>query len=101
MVTALVAACSSSDKMQPTDDFQYCNERFADIEMLRYKVDGFENLTLKQKTFIYHLQHFGGEISSSTKTVATTSKFVACSKNYTPNTRETEKGKISSPSRSI
>ena len=56
MVTALVAACSSSDKMQPTDDFQYCNERFADIEMLRYKVDGFENLTLKQKTFIYHLQ---------------------------------------------
>lgn len=36
--------------------FNYSDEKFADIQMLRYKVDGFENLTLKQKTFIYHLQ---------------------------------------------
>ncbi|MCI6461663.1 MAG: dihydrofolate reductase [Prevotella sp.] len=42
--------------MQNSDDFEYCNERFADLQMLRYKVDGFENLTLKQKTFIYYLQ---------------------------------------------
>ncbi|MDD6016208.1 MAG: dihydrofolate reductase [Prevotellaceae bacterium] len=36
--------------------FEYNNERFADLQMLRYKVEGFENLTLKQKTFIYYLQ---------------------------------------------
>ena len=36
--------------------FEYTNERFADLQMLRYKVEGFENLTLKQKTFIYYLQ---------------------------------------------
>ena len=42
--------------MQQEDDFEYCNEKFADIEMLRYKVDGFDALTLKQKTFIYYLQ---------------------------------------------
>ncbi len=36
--------------------FEYSNERFADLQMLRYKVEGFENLTLKQKTFIYYLQ---------------------------------------------
>ena len=36
--------------------FEYGNERFADLQMLRYKVEGFENLTLKQKTFIYYLQ---------------------------------------------
>jgi len=36
--------------------FEYSNERFADLQMLRYKVEGFENLSLKQKTFIYYLQ---------------------------------------------
>ena len=39
-----------------TDNFKYSDERFADLQMLRYKVHGFEDLTLKQKTFIYHLQ---------------------------------------------
>lgn len=37
------------------DGFKYSDERFADLQMLRYKVDGFESLTLKQKTFIYYL----------------------------------------------
>ena len=38
-----------------SDGFEYSDERFADLQMLRYKVDGFESLTLKQKTFIYYL----------------------------------------------
>ena len=38
-----------------TDDFKYTNEQFADIQMLRYKVEGFEQLSLHQKTLIYHL----------------------------------------------
>lgn len=38
------------------DKFKYTDEKFADIQMLRYKVEGFERLTLKQKTFIYYLQ---------------------------------------------
>lgn len=29
--------------------------RFADIQLLRYRVDGFESLPLRQKTFIFHL----------------------------------------------
>ncbi len=29
--------------------------RFADIEVLRYKIDGFEDLSLKQKLLVYHL----------------------------------------------
>ena len=56
MMTTLLAACSTGNNAGQEDDFEYCNERFADIEMLRYKVDGFESLTLKQKTFIYYLQ---------------------------------------------
>ena len=38
------------------NDFQFSDERFADLQMLRYRVPGFEQLTLKQKTFIYYLQ---------------------------------------------
>ena len=38
-----------------TDNFKYTDEKFADIQMLRYKVNGFEKLTLKQKTLIYYL----------------------------------------------
>lgn len=38
------------------DNFKYTDERFADLQMLRYKVHGFEELTLKQKIFIYYLQ---------------------------------------------
>ncbi len=30
-------------------------ERFADIKILRYQLPGFENLSLKQKRYIYHL----------------------------------------------
>lgn len=39
-----------------TDNFNYVDERFADLQMLRYRVDGFAELNLKQKTFIYYLQ---------------------------------------------
>ena len=35
--------------------FQYAGERFADIQMLRYQVPGFDEMTLRQKTLIYYL----------------------------------------------
>lgn len=35
--------------------FKYSIDRFADVEILRYKVPGFEELTLQQKLYIYHL----------------------------------------------
>ena len=37
------------------DAFDYANERFADIQMLRYRLNGFEQLTLQQKVLIYYL----------------------------------------------
>lgn len=36
-------------------DFNYVVDRFADIEVLRYKVPGFEDLSLNQKKLIYYL----------------------------------------------
>lgn len=37
-----------------TEQFRYTDERFADIQMLRYRLDGFEALTLRQKLYIYY-----------------------------------------------
>lgn len=35
--------------------FNYQDERFADIQMLRYKLEGFEELTIRQKQLVYYL----------------------------------------------
>ncbi len=37
------------------ENFSYSVDRFADIEVLRYQVPGFEDLTLQQKKYIYYL----------------------------------------------
>ena len=38
-----------------TETFSYNDEQFADLQMLRYRVDGFERLALRQKELIYYL----------------------------------------------
>lgn len=38
-----------------TGEFAYAGERFADIQMLRYQVPGFQELSLRQKTLIFYL----------------------------------------------
>ena len=38
-----------------TEDFKYKDCRFADIQMLRYRLDGFDKLTLRQKKLVYCL----------------------------------------------
>ena len=37
------------------ENFNYTDERFADIQMLRYRLKGFETLTLQQKRLVYYL----------------------------------------------
>ena len=54
ITTLTLTACSSPKNEAVEDDFEYANERFADLQMLRYKVDGFENLSLNQKLLIYY-----------------------------------------------
>lgn len=60
----LLAACNNgnqSDKQTPADDgidystFEYKVDRFADIEILRYPVPGFNSLSLQQKELVYYL----------------------------------------------
>ena len=38
-----------------TEDFKYSDERFADLQLLRYRLNGFESLTTKQKELVYYL----------------------------------------------
>ena len=48
------------------NDFCYTDERFADLQMLRYRLNGFEKLSLKQKKLIYYLSKatlFGRDIT--------------------------------------
>ena len=36
------------------EEFSYIVDQFADLQILRYKVPGFENLSLRQKQLLYH-----------------------------------------------
>lgn len=48
--------CNEVDKsMNEMEEFDYTVEQFADLQLLRYKVYGFEELSLKQKKLIYYL----------------------------------------------
>lgn len=52
IIGILFMSCS---KEQQKDDFKYVTEQFADLRIQRYKVDGFDNLTLHQKKLVYYL----------------------------------------------
>ena len=57
----LLAGCANGNKAgtdeQTSEDatFEYTVEKFADIQILRYQVPGFEELSLQQKELIYYL----------------------------------------------
>ena len=56
MAAMAMTACTGEKAEQTvTDDFNYVVDQFADLQILRYQVPGFESLSLKQKQLIYHL----------------------------------------------
>lgn len=58
MVTALslLTACGGNPKTTAeAEKFDYTVEQFADLQTLRYRVPGFEDLSLKQKELVYYL----------------------------------------------
>ena len=56
MVTALslLTACGGNPKTT-AEKIDYTVEQFADLQILRYRVPGFEDLSLKQKELVYYL----------------------------------------------
>lgn len=55
IVSSLLAAAPLGAAAQVNEEFAYNDERFADLQMLRYKVEGFDDLSLQQKKYIYYL----------------------------------------------
>lgn len=59
----MMGACKQNNDSTPknpvektvSSDFQYSAESFADLQILRYQVPGWEQLTPQQKEFIYYL----------------------------------------------
>ena len=51
----LMSSCTNNDKSAQQDTFNYSVDKFADIEVLRYQVPGFEELSLQEKKLIYYL----------------------------------------------
>ena len=55
-VLSLLTACNSTSKPAgEAEKFDYKVEQFADLQILRYRVPGFEELSLKQKELVYYL----------------------------------------------
>ena len=52
---ALLAACDGPAEKAPADDFKYTIDAFADLKVMRYRIPGWESLSLQQKTYAYHL----------------------------------------------
>lgn len=57
-ITATLFGCKSDNKQSSTQDtstFEVECDRFADLEILRYEIPGFEELTMEQKELAYYL----------------------------------------------
>lgn len=54
-MTLIASSCSKQASAPAPDDFDYVVDHFADIEVLRYQVPDFGNLSLNQKKLVYFL----------------------------------------------
>jgi len=62
IVTILLASCTEKvqeKKLVQEKEFNYLVDQFADLKILRYQIPGFEELTLKEKKFVYYLTQAG------------------------------------------
>ena len=55
VMTACTGQQSDTASQNSDKEFNYVVDQFADLEILRYKVPGFESLSLRQKQLLYHL----------------------------------------------
>ncbi len=54
-LTSAAVSCGNGAQTQQGEDFKYLIDEFADIKIMRYRIPGWEDLTLQQKEYVYHL----------------------------------------------
>lgn len=54
LMNSVMSSCVESGEAN-SEEFEYVVDRFADVEILRYRVPGFEDLSLDQKQLVYWL----------------------------------------------
>ena len=52
---AALCSCSKGEKKTQDTDFHYLLDEFADLKVIRFRVPGWDNLSLRQKEYAYHL----------------------------------------------
>ena len=51
---AVLVSCGNCDR-KAEGDFKYLIDEFADLKIMRYRIPGWDQLTLRQKEYVYHL----------------------------------------------
>ena len=51
---AMLASCGDGGQ-KPQGDFKYLIDEFADLKIMRYQIPGWDELSLRQKEYVYHL----------------------------------------------
>ena len=62
LILTFIVSCADDVKETATEtekEFSYNVEQFADIKILRYKIPGWDNLTLKEQKLVYYLTEAG------------------------------------------
>jgi len=57
LISGILFSCTNNGQQETK--FNHLVEQFADIKVLRYKVPGFEELSLKEKSLVYYLTQAG------------------------------------------
>ncbi|MGN1211136.1 MAG: dihydrofolate reductase, partial [Candidatus Cryptobacteroides sp.] len=55
LACAAVACNAPSGSEKDGENFKYLIDEFADIKVMRYRIPGWDDLTLRQKEYVYHL----------------------------------------------
>ncbi|MDM1045335.1 dihydrofolate reductase [Myroides sp. 1354] len=65
LASAMALSCGKNkeeeqkDTVEAVENFEFSVDQFADIEVLRYQIPGWEDLTLKEKELVYYLSQAG------------------------------------------
>ena len=54
-LAAMTVSCGSGPQARQDKDFRYLVDEFADLKIMRYRIPGWEELSLQQKEYAYHL----------------------------------------------